>query len=650
MSKFLDRYNQRFNSVQESIGLLEYLEEAKTNKEMYLNPAERILKAIGEPVLLNTKDNKEDPGLGRLYNNSILRIYPSIGDHYLGQHQVIADVVSFLRSAARGLEASKQILYLLGPVGGGKSTLAEILKRLMEKEPFYSLAVETKGGLVLSPIHENPLGLFSSTDEDELGIPGHYLSGRVSPWLTKRITELKGDITKLKVVKVYPDEARHIAVAKTEPGDENNQDISSLVGKLDISKAGEVAQSDPDCYEFSGSLCRANRGLMEFVEMFKAPIKMLHPLLTATQEHNYNPTEQIPSIPFEGIIVAHSNVKEWDKFRTNKDNEAFIDRTHVIKVPYEMRKDNVVKILTKEINKGALKDLPTDPHLFDVAAVLQLSSVLTLNPKDDEDMLTKIRIYNGENLKDEKPRARSYQDHRELESNVDEGMDSSLSLRTMFKLLANVYDKPKEEVSANTVDLLLLVDDEIAKIDDANKRALISKIKQQIADKYLQSLEEDIQEAYLGDFAGSGQQMYESYISMAEAWLHQGDYTDPDDEDSKFNPDMINDKLSELEKPAGIANPKEFRQEMINYTLHYRAKNHGKFPSWKNHQKIQEVIKKSLLTDFNKYISVIVNDKVMSTEQKEVLSTFTKEFKKKGYKTDYQIKRVINYWDKNRVK
>ena len=44
---------------------------------------------------------------------------------------------------------------------------------------------------------------------------------------------------------------------------------------------------------------------MEFVEMFKAPIKVLHPLLTATQEGNYNSTEGLGAIPYSGILLAH---------------------------------------------------------------------------------------------------------------------------------------------------------------------------------------------------------------------------------------------------------------------------------------------------------------------------------------------------------
>lgn len=227
----------------------------------------------------------------------------------------IEQIVGFLKHAAQGLEETKQVLYLLGPVGGGKSSIAEKLKDLMEKIPFYAI----KG----SPVFESPLSLFNPIEDAELlrerfGIPSRYLRYLMSPWAVKRLHEFNGDISKFRVVKVRPSRLKQIAVAKTEPGDENNQDISSLVGKVDIRKLEEHSQDDPDAYSYSGGLCRANRGLLEFVEMFKAPIKVLHPLLTATQEGNYNATEGLSSIPFEGIILAHSNESEWQTFRNNK--------------------------------------------------------------------------------------------------------------------------------------------------------------------------------------------------------------------------------------------------------------------------------------------------------------------------------------------
>src|SRR3954452_23215282 len=306
--------------------MAEYLESCRGDPMRYANAAERVLAAIGEPQMIDTA---KDSRLGRIFMNRTIRFYPGFSE-VSGMEETIQRIVSFTRHAAQGLEERKQILYLLGPVGGGKSSLAERLKALMEAHPIYVL----KAGDQISPVFESPLGLFDPEQmgpalEDRYGVPRRRLTGLMSPWALKRLDEFRGDISKFRVVKIRPSRLRQIAIAKTEPGDENNQDISSLVGKVDIRKLETLSQNDPDAYSYSGGLNRANQGMLEFVEMFKAPIKMLHPLLTATQEMNYVGTENIGAIPFSGIIMAHSNEAEWQSFKTNKNNEAFIDRIYV---------------------------------------------------------------------------------------------------------------------------------------------------------------------------------------------------------------------------------------------------------------------------------------------------------------------------------
>ncbi|MET3716497.1 putative Ser/Thr protein kinase [Pseudomonas sp. PvP001] len=341
-------FQQRFESTrQEELSLQEYLELCKKDRSTYASAAERILMAIGEPELLDTSTNSR---LSRIFSNKVIRRYPAFEDFH-GMEECIDQIVSYFRHAAQGLEEKKQILYLLGPVGGGKSSLAEKLKQLIEKVPFYAI----KG----SPVFESPLGLFNATEdgailEEDFGIPQRYLSTIMSPWATKRLAEFGGDISQFRVVKLYPSILNQIAVAKTEPGDENNQDISALVGKVDIRKLEEYPQNDADAYSYSGALCRANQGLMEFVEMFKAPIKVLHPLLTATQEGNYNSTEGLGAIPYSGILLAHSNESEWHSFRNNKNNEAFIDRIYIVKVPYCLRVSDEIKIYDKLLFNSSL--------------------------------------------------------------------------------------------------------------------------------------------------------------------------------------------------------------------------------------------------------------------------------------------------------
>ncbi len=225
----------------------------------------------------------------------------------------------------------------------------------------------SKAGKEISPVFESPLGLFDpvrmgDTVEKTYKIPKRRLTGLASPWAVKRLDEFGGDLSKFTVVRMSPSRLRQICIAKTEPGDENNQDISSLVGKVDIRKLEFFSQADADAYAFSGGLNRTTQGILEFVEMFKAPIKMLHPLLTATQESNYIGSENIGAIPYQGIILAHSNEAEWQTFKNNRNNEAFIDRICVIKVPYCLRATEERRIYEKlltssELSAGAVRAL-----------------------------------------------------------------------------------------------------------------------------------------------------------------------------------------------------------------------------------------------------------------------------------------------------
>ena len=218
---YLARYE---GAKEEELSLTQYLELCRTDRTAYANAAERMLHAIGTPEYVDTST---DARLSRLFSNRVIARYPAFREFH-GMEDTIEQIVSYFRHAAQGLEEKKQILYLLGPVGGGKSSMAERLKKLMERYPIYAL----KG----SPVFESPLGLFDPHEDAEIlerdyGIPPRYLNVIMSPWAVKRLHEFGGDISRFRVVKLHPSVLDQIAVAKTEPGDENNQDISSLVGK-----------------------------------------------------------------------------------------------------------------------------------------------------------------------------------------------------------------------------------------------------------------------------------------------------------------------------------------------------------------------------------------------------------------------------------
>jgi serine protein kinase len=278
-----------------------------------------------------------------------------------------------------------------------------------------------------SPVNDHPLCLFNPQEDAQILEKEYGIQTAISAPSCRRgrpnaCMSFGGDITKFRVVKVWPSILEQIAIAKTEPGDENNQDISALVGKVDIRKLEHYAQNDPDAYGYSGALCRANQGIMEFVEMFKAPIKVLHPLLTATQEGNYNGTEGISALPFNGIILAHSNESEWVTFRNNKNNEAFLDRVYIVKVPYCLRISEEIRIYEKLLNNSELTHAPCAPGTLETLS--RFSILSRLKEPENSSIYSKMRVYDGESLKDTDPKAKSYQEYRDY-AGVDEGMNGS---------------------------------------------------------------------------------------------------------------------------------------------------------------------------------------------------------------------------------
>ena len=633
MSLF-QHYQSRFDhSRPEEYTLEQYLNICKNDATAYATAAERLLMAIGEPEVIDTS---RDPRLSRIFSNKVIRRYPAFSEFY-GMEEAVEKIVSYFRHAAQGLEEKKQVLYLLGPVGGGKSSLAERLKSLIEKTPFYAIKD--------SPINESPLGLFNIEEdgdilEQDYNIPKRYLRGIMSPWAVKRLQEFGGDISKFKVVKIYPSILHQLAVSKTEPGDENNQDISALVGKVDIRKLEDFPQSDADAYSFSGGLCKANRGLMEFVEMFKAPIKVLHPLLTATQEGNYNGTEAIGPIPFDGVILAHSNESEWQNFRNNKNNEAFIDRIFIVKVPYCLRVSEEIQIYQKLIDSSSLKKAPCAPDTLRMLA--QFTVLSRLKDTENSSIYSKMRIYDGENLKDTDPRAKSHQEYKDA-AGVDEGMNG-LSTRFAFKILSKVFNYDHSEVAANPVHLLHVLETQIEQEQYANETQAryLRFIKEFLAPRYVEFIGKEIQTAYLESYSEYGQNIFDRYVQYADFWIQDQEFRDPDTGEI-FNRQALNEELEKIEKPAGISNPKDFRNEVVNFVLRARANYNGKNPSWLSYEKLRAVIEKKMFSNTEDLLPVISFNPKANKNDQQKHQDFVHRMVERGY-TEKQVRLLCEWY------
>ncbi|MDX1303733.1 PrkA family serine protein kinase [Photobacterium sp.] len=632
-----DHYRQRYEEAKdEELSLQEFLEICRNDRSAYVNAAERLLMAIGEPEMIDTA---QDPRLSRLFSNRVISRYKTFEDFY-GMEDAIEQIVSYLKHAAQGLEERKQILYLLGPVGGGKSSLAEKLKSLMQKVPIYILTANGER----SPVNDHPFCLFDKNEDGEIlnkeyGIPDRYLNSIVSPWAAKRLHEFGGDISKFRVVKVRPSILDQVGIAKTEPGDENNQDISSLVGKVDIRQLEHFAQDDPDAYSYSGALCKANQGMMEFVEMFKAPLKVLHPLLTATQEGNYNGTEGLSALPFEGIILAHSNESEWLTFRNNKNNEAFLDRVYIVKVPYCLRVSEEIKIYEKLLQNSELSAAPCSPSTLEILA--RFTTLSRLKEPENSSLYSKMRVYDGETLKDTDPKAKSYQEYRDY-AGVDEGMNG-LSTRFAFKILSRVFNFDHSEVAANPVHLFYVLEQQIEREqfpqDQAEK--YLEFLKGYLIPKYVEFIGKEIQTAYLESYSEYGQNIFDRYVSYADFWIQDQEFRDPET-GQLFDRSALNNELEKIEKPAGISNPKDFRNEIVNFVLRARANNAGKNPNWTSYEKLRTVIEKKMFSNTEELLPVISFNAKTSTDEQKKHDDFVSRMMEKGY-TRKQV-RLLSEW------
>jgi serine protein kinase len=631
----------------EVMSLEQYLDLCKTEPLAYATAAERMVAAIGEPMVVDTSD---DIRLSRIHSNKKIRVYSAFKD-FFGAEEAIERIAAYFRNSAAGLEESKQILYLKGPVGGGKSSIAERLKLLMQAHPIYVLHDESEKNpeLATSPMFESPLGLFNVLEHGDLlqteyGIPARYLNSVMSGWAQQKLQEFGGDISRFKVIRMWPNKDRQVGVMKVEPGDENNQDVSVLIGKTDLRKLEKFPQNHPYAYSYSGGLNRTTQGLMDFAEMFKANIKTLNPLLMATQEHNYQGTESIPAMPYNGVILAHSNESEWFAFRNNKTNEAFLDRVYIVDVPYCLRVDEEIKIYEKMLAGSSLASAPCAPGTLKMLA--QWSILTRLKQPENSTIYAKMRVYNGENVKDTMPNAKPLEEYRDR-AGIDEGM-SGMSTRFAFKVLSAVFDLRPEEKQANPIDLMYVIENAVHKegLPEEAEQRYLAFIKEWLQPKYFEFVEKELRTAYLESYRSFGQNMFERYVMFADAWLEDSQCRDPETH-VMMNRETLNQKLEEIEKAAGITNAKDFRNEIVTYVLKYKAKNEGKAPSWDAYEKMKTVIEKRMFSATEQIMPVIAFGPKQDKDTQEKHDGFVQRMMDRGY-TLNQVKILVSWFTDNR--
>lgn len=597
---------------------LEYLEIVRENPAVTILAHERMHQIIMEPgvELIKTEDY---PRLRRIYGNDTIRRYRFFEDEFYGIDKTIMEIVRYLHSAAMRGEESRQVLYLVGPVGSGKSSLMESLKKALESSsPIYAL----QG----CPMREEPLHLVPKhlrpRFEELLGVK---IEGDLCPICRYRLAnDYQGRYEDFGVVSTNFSIRSRKGIAVVPPVDPNNQDASVLVGSVDISKMDLYPEDDPRVLSLNGAFNAGNRGIVEFIEIFKNDVEYLHTILTATQEKSIPSPGKGSMIYFDGIILAHSNEAEWNKFKSDHTNEAILDRIVKIEVPYCLELDQEVKIYQKILKKSNFK-AHIAPHTLEIASMFAIISRLT--PSSKVDMITKMRIYNGEEIiqKDTTKKV----DILELRDEAAREGFTGISTRFIMKAIDNTLSE-SEHNCINPITVLESLIKAVKSTDtgDDEKKQLLTYLQDTIKKEYHRILEKEVTRAFIHGYREQAETLFNNYIDHAEAYVNKVKLKDSNTGE-ELEPDEA--FMESIEAGIGLSGSaaKGFRHDVTSYMFSL-LRNNRKI-QYDSYEPLREAIEKKLIASVKELSRVVTQARVRDDEQSRKYDAMVEEMKRNGY-------------------
>lgn len=558
----------------------------------------------------------------RLYKDESLKTYNFFRDEFFGIEKTISQIVRYFHSASLKGEESRQVLYLMGPVGSGKSSLVEKLQRGLEQsEPFYAIDG--------CPMFEEPLHLLPRHLRKEFEkMLGVNIEGDLCPVCRFRLKEEFGTrYEEFPIVTKEFSKRNRVGIGVVPPVDPNNQDTSVLIGSEDISKLDLYSEGDPRVLDLNGALNVGNRGVVEFIEVFKNETEYLHAMITATQEKVIPAPGRHGMVYVDTCIVAHSNEAEWQKFKADHTNEAILDRIVVVKVPYNLRLSEEVKIYQKIIRHSDFH-AHVAPHTLEVASMFALLSRLEPSPKCD--LMTKLKLYNGEEIV-EKGRTKKL-DVQELRDDTKrEGM-SGISTRFIMKALDNALSDNVEGNCINPINVreaLINMTKETDLADDTRKHYL--ELLQDVLHKeYLELLEKEITKAFVYSYQEQAEALFQNYLDHAEAFVNK---TRVKDRNTKEELQPDEGFLKSIEEQIAIIGTaaEGFRQEVIAYL--WAASRRGERVSYKSYEPLKEAIEKKLMSSVRDISRIITKARTRDEEQSSKYDAMVKNLLENGYCT-----------------
>jgi len=597
--------------------LLDYLEIVKDNPKVAALSHQRIYDMIMRSGTTEV-DAESDPRIKRIFGDRPVRIYNFFKDEFFGMERTLEKIVRYFHAAAMGGEESRQVLYLMGPVGSGKSSLVERLKRgLEELEPFYAIDG--------CPMHEEPLHLIPRhlrpAFEEMLGV---RIEGDLCPVCRFRLQEeFRGEYEKVPVRTVRFSARARRGIGVVPPVDPNNQDTSVLIGSVDISKLDRYSEDDPRVLELNGAFNAGNRGLVEFIEVFKNETEYLHTMITATQEKFIPAPGRHGTVYVDCCIVAHSNEAEWQKFKADHTNEAILDRIVVVKVPYNLRLSEEVKIYQKFLRKARF-NARIAPHTLELASMFAILTRLEPTPKCD--LMTKLKLYNGEEVL-EKGRPKRLTAQELMDDARREGM-FGISTRFVMKALDTALTQHDGIIHPINVREALIQMVKEADLSEETKRQYLELLQDTLHKAYLEMLERDITKAFVFSFREQAETLFQNYLDHAEAYVTRSKVRD-----RTTNEEMQPDEqfLKSIEEQIAIIGPAAdgFRQEVIAYL--WAASRRGEKISYESYEPLKEAIERKLMSSVRDISRIVTKARTRDPEQKEKYDAMVRNLIEQGY-------------------
>ena len=614
--------HQESKTVEKFEGTLsDYLELIEGHPELTVLAHRRLYEAIVTHGI--TRLEEGESRCHKIFNGEEIKTYDYFQSHFFGMERPIKKIMRFLRSASMRGEESRQVLLLLGPVGAGKSALVEHTKRALEEsDPVYHIKD--------CPIREEPLHLIPRSLRGEFkDTYGIAIEGDLCPVCRHRlINEFDSDYMSMPIITSTFSIRGRRGVGVVPPMDPNTQDTSILIGSEDISKLDLYPEDDPRVLSLNGAFNVGNRGIVEFVEVFKNEIEFLHTMITATQEKSVPSPGKQAMIYFDGVILSHCNEAEWNKFKSEHTNEAILDRIVRVNVPYSLEYTQEEKIYKKMLGSSDFK-CHIAPHTLEVASMFAVLS--RLKPTNKVDALTKMKIYNGEEII-EKGLIKKV-DINDLREEVrDEGM-TGISTRFIMKAIDNALtDSDKNMITPISMrDSLIKQVKEQITIEEDRKRYLVY-LQKTLHEEYLKILEKEITKAFVSAYEEQAEALFNNYLDHAEAYVNATKV-----KDRVTNEEMEPDErfLTSIEEQIGIKGTSKdnFRADITSYM--FAKLRRGEKIDWKAYGPLKEAIENKLIGSVKEISRIVTKSKSRDNKQQrkynEMVTTLMENY---GYNED----------------